>query len=58
MAIGVQAGVEKMLSILEEELRSAMALLGARAVGDLDRYMVQLPNEQPPRRPFTLPAKL
>mmetsp|Transcript_5469 Transcript_5469/g.19960 ORF Transcript_5469/g.19960 Transcript_5469/m.19960 type:complete len:90 (+) Transcript_5469:1195-1464(+) len=57
LAAGGQAGVERMLAILDEELRSAMALVGASCPEALDRYMVQRPGERPPRRPVQ-PSKL
>eukprot|EP00793_Prasinoderma_coloniale_P000395 PRCOL_00005379-RA len=44
-----EAGVDRMLAMLENELKSAMALAGARTVADLARHHVQLPGERPPR---------
>ena len=44
-----EAGVDRMLAMLENELKSAMALAGARTVADLARPPVQLPGARPPR---------
>jgi len=36
-------GVERVLKLLVDELSTAMALLGARTVADLDRSLLKLP---------------
>lgn len=51
LAAGGEAGVDKMLAMLETELTTSMALVGAASVAELGRHHVQLPGEAPPRLP-------
>jgi 4-hydroxymandelate oxidase len=47
LAAAGEAGVAKVCALLEDELRRAMALLGAPGLDDLRPEMVVLPNAQP-----------
>lgn len=51
LAIGGQAGVERMLGILRADLIRTMRLAGCTALHDLDRTWVELPARPPPPRP-------
>ena len=45
MATGGQAGVEKVLRILNEELKEAMILTGCNTIEDIRKKGVLYPNE-------------
>lgn len=48
LAVGGQAGVERVLEIFSSEIREAMALAGCASVGDIDRSLVALPASAQP----------
>mmetsp|Transcript_25531 Transcript_25531/g.65763 ORF Transcript_25531/g.65763 Transcript_25531/m.65763 type:complete len:386 (-) Transcript_25531:873-2030(-) len=49
LAVGGEAGVAHVLQLLEGEFRTAMALAGCPSLASIDRSLVQLAGEDPPR---------
>lgn len=54
LGAGGEAGVTRLLAMLETELRTSMALLGCADVRQLSRDLVQMPWERPHRLPLPL----